>query len=188
MLLAWWLVLSNRSHQVMTPLLFSGLFLGWRPKCYLFIIHHKPFRLISSWLGPSTSWSSISASVEIMEKLKSFDLVVYILGKKWKKLRFISSLCLWMWPCHWTSILINSVRIWINISKFCHKYINLYQNQNHMIVHFIGNFIQSNIGLIHPFNTVLYSVLIDIKYSVIYKLPLNMKMFGHGWFEMNNWC
>ena len=94
MLLASWLVLSNRSHQVMTPLLFSGLFLGWRPKCYLFIIHHKPFRLISSWLGPSTSWSSISASVEIMEKLKSFDLVVYILGKKWKKLRFISSLCL----------------------------------------------------------------------------------------------
>ena len=94
MLFAAWLVLRNRSHQVMIPLLFSGLFLWWRPKCYIFITNLKPFRFISSWLGPSTSWSSISASVEIMEKLKSFDLVVYILGKKWKKLRFISSLCL----------------------------------------------------------------------------------------------
>ena len=108
------------------------------------------------------------AYLPLWKSWKSFDLVVYILGKKWKKLRFLSSLCLWLWTCHWTSILINSVRIWINISKFCHKYINLYQNQNHMIVHFIGNFIQSNKGLIHPFNTVLYSVLIDIKYSNLF--------------------
>ena len=83
MLFAAWLVLRNGSHQVMIPLLFSSLFLWWRPKCYIFITNHKPFRFISSWLGPSTSWSSISSTV-----FKSPPC--YVLGTHWHFMRVFS--------------------------------------------------------------------------------------------------